>query len=205
MRVTTQVQAATRRRILDVAQALFVSKGFEATTTRDIAKAAKIAAGTMFNYFTSKEAVVGSLAVATLADARAEFARRNDGGNSLEEELFAFVALGLRKLKPLRQNLPVVLGAALRPGVAREDGECRRMQSGQLEVVAELASKHGIKDLPLVALQVYWSMYAGLLLFWADDASPRQEDTMGLLDHSMGMFVKWLLESSGQSPKPEAN
>jgi AcrR family transcriptional regulator len=55
MRVTAQVQAATRQRILEVAQELLASQGFDATTTRDIAKAAGIATGTMFNYFSSRK------------------------------------------------------------------------------------------------------------------------------------------------------
>jgi hypothetical protein len=49
-----------------------------------------------------------------------------------------------------------------------------------------------------MALQMYWSLYAGLLLFWANDASPRQEDTLALLDHSLEMFVSWLTESSSK-------
>jgi hypothetical protein len=29
-------------------------------------------------------------------------------------------------------------------------------------------------------------------VFWSDDASPHQEDTLALLDESLGMFVGWL-------------
>ena len=104
MRVTAEVQAATRQRILDTAEELFKSQGFDATTTRDIAKAAGIASGTMFNYFSSKEAVVGSLAVEALGDLRAEFEKSHRDESSFEEALFAFIAAGLRRLKPLRTS-----------------------------------------------------------------------------------------------------
>ena len=40
---------------------------------------------------------------------------------SLEEEPFAFVAAGLRKLKPLRKHLPVLLGDGAEP-----TGRCPR-------------------------------------------------------------------------------
>ena len=73
MRVTAQVQAATRERILEVAKQLFASQGFHATTTREIARAAGLATGTMFNYFSSKEAIVGSLASEALAEVRTSF------------------------------------------------------------------------------------------------------------------------------------
>lgn len=196
MRVTAQVQAATRQRILEVARELFASKGFDATTTRDIAKAAGIATGTMFNYFSSKEAVVGSLAIEALADLGLDFKGSNHEGASLEEDLFAFVAAGLRKLKPLRKHLPVVLETALSPLCSRVDDECSRLRVSHLETVAELAHKHGLNELPAMAMQIYWSLYAGLLLFWAKDSSPRQEDTLALLDHSLEMFVSWLTNSS---------
>lgn len=196
MRVTAQVQAATRKRILEVAQELFASKGFDATTTRDIAKAAGIATGTMFNYFSSKEVLVGSLAAEALAEVRVDREASNRDGASLEEALFAFVAAGLRKLKPLRKYLPVVLGTALSPACADVDDNCCRLRVSHLEMIAQIGHKHGVKELPTMALQIYWSLYAGLLLFWANDTSPRQEDTLALLDHSLEMFTNWLTDSS---------
>ena len=76
MRVTAQTKAATRERILQTARELFVARGFDATTTRDIALAADIAAGTLFNYFETKDAIVASLAAEAMADGRDEFERR---------------------------------------------------------------------------------------------------------------------------------
>ncbi len=49
-----------------------------------------------------------------------------------------------------------------------------------------------------MALQIYWSLYAGLLVFWANDTSPRQEDTLALLDHSLEMFASWLTDWSSK-------
>jgi len=61
MRVTSETKIATRQRILQAAQKLFAEEGFESATTRDIARAAKIAVGTLFNYFPTKEAIVECL------------------------------------------------------------------------------------------------------------------------------------------------
>jgi hypothetical protein len=35
-------------------------------------------------------------------------------------------------------------------------------------------------------------LYIGVLAFWAADKSPKQEDTLALLDQSLAMFVAWL-------------
>src|SRR5262245_50808496 len=106
MRVTAETKAATRERILDAAQRLFAGQGFESATTRDIAREAEIAAGTLFNYFPTKEAIALCLVSAAYAQAAdrlgADLARKADP-LTLEEELFAHVAAGLRKLKPFRK------------------------------------------------------------------------------------------------------
>jgi AcrR family transcriptional regulator len=191
MRVTAETQAATRERILDVSRQLFADQGFQATTTRDIARGAGIGVGTLFNYFRTKEAILGSLAAEAVAAAHQEFGRGNLETGSLEEKLFAFVAMELRKLKPLRKHLPVIVETALSPLAAEgDDGQLLRI--AHLEAVSRLSLKHGFKELSSLALQMYWSLYIGLLLFWANDKSPRQEDTLALLDHSLEMFVGWL-------------
>jgi len=200
MRVTAQVQAATRERILEVAQQLFASQGFHATTTREIARAAGLATGTMFNYFRSKEAIVGSLASEALAEVRMSFEPGNSG-STFEEALFAFVAAGLRKLKPLRKHLPALLGTMLSPACIKADDDINLFRASHLEVVAELANRHGVGDLPAMAEQMYWSLYTGLRVFWAGDTSPRQEDTLALLDGSLEMFVNWLSSNPGQKQK----
>jgi hypothetical protein len=48
-----------------------------------------------------------------------------------------------------------------------------------------------------VAWQLYWTLYTGVLAFWAEDASPKQEDTLALLDQSLQMFVGWLQGENG--------
>lgn len=204
MRVTAEVQAATRQRILEVAQGLFASQGFAATTTRDIARAADIATGTMFNYFPCKEAVVASLAGEALNGAQKDFERNRREEMSIAEELFAFVAAGLRKLKPLRKFIPAALGPAIGPAPAAEEDESGRLRRSHLEAVAQVARRHGVLEFAVVPQQIYWSLYSGLLLFWANDSSPRQEDTLALLDDALDMFASWLVNRrADSSDKPK--
>ena len=47
-----------------------------------------------------------------------------------------------------------------------------------------------------MALQLYWTLYTGVLAFWAKDTSPKQEDTLALLDESMTMFTDWLAKQT---------
>ncbi|MDF5724064.1 MAG: TetR/AcrR family transcriptional regulator [Rhizonema sp. PD37] len=57
-------EAQARIRILQAAQRLFASHGFDGTTTRDLAQAAGVAEGTLFRHFSNKKAIL--VEVATL-------------------------------------------------------------------------------------------------------------------------------------------
>ena len=192
MRVTAEAKAETRQRILEAARQLFAANGYEASTTRDIADAAGIANGTLFNYFANKEAILASLVAEVTAGIHTDFENRSPADGSFEEELFTFVATGLRKLKPWRKHLPVLLETVLNPLTMASADDAQAMRLSHLETVAQLAKHHGLGDLSVVALQLYWTLYVGVLMFWARDESPRQESTLGLLDSSLAMFTGWL-------------
>jgi AcrR family transcriptional regulator len=199
MRITAEAKSATRQRILQAAIDLFRARGFDATTTRDIAGAAEIATGTLFNYFATKEAIVGSLAEEALVRARTSFARRN-GASDLEENLFTLVASELRQLKPLRRFITPLLETSLSPlSAARRSDNGESLRIEHLEIVVELARGDRLAELPPMALQVYWTLYTGVLAFWAGDKSPKQEDTLALLDQSLSMFVAWLKGGQGNN------
>lgn len=198
MRITAEEKTLTRERIVAAAIDLFRTRGFEATTTRDIARRAKIAAGTLFNYFETKEAIVARLAEESLTKARAAFAKQQAAAN-LEEELFALVAVELRQLRPLRKFITPLLEEIFSPLISAENGNGREsFRVAHLEIVAEAAEKHGIAEISPMSLQVYWALYTGVLAFWAADKSPKQEDTLALLDQSLHMFAAWLQEAAGQ-------
>ncbi len=193
MRVTAETKSATRQRILEAAEKLFTTRGFEACTTREIAEAAGIATGTLFNYFVSKEAVLACLAVEAVGEVQ------TDAGGSLEEDLFSFVAAGLRKLKGLRKHLPALLETALHPLAGAAGDDAQALKQVHLETVARLVRDRGLGELSPVAVQLYWTLYIGVLMFWANDRSPRQEDTLALLDDSLSMFAGWLQRGSDPS------
>jgi hypothetical protein len=67
------------------------------------------------------------------------------------------------------------------------------LRAAHLETVSQIVSRHGQAEaLSTVALHLYWTLYTGVLAFWSSDTSPRQEDTLALLDQSLAMFVGWL-------------
>jgi AcrR family transcriptional regulator len=191
MRVTQETKQETRRRILNAARKLFVENGLENTTTRAIAVEAKIATGTLFNYFPNKEAIAMTFVSDALAEAKNDFLGRRRGDESLVEDCFAHAIAGFRRLAPCRHLIRAVIEAALGPfskGDANPEAEAVR--ADHLESVAELLVAHGVTEpLSPVAIHLYWTLYLGALGFWAADTSANQEETLAVLDQSMRLFV----------------
>ncbi len=207
MRVTAKVKQQTRDKILRAARKLFVGKGFDQTTTRDIAGRAGIAVGTLFNYFPSKEALGMTLVAEALDSAGEEFQARRRGDESLEELLFGHVFSGLRALAPHRVFVGAVLESALSPFAAGGNGGVGdAVRASHLETVAELISQHSPALAPnFVAMHLYWTLYLGVLAFWSSDESPNQEDTLVVVDQSLRLFVQSLATNNSVDDTPLAS
>lgn len=199
MRITKKAKQKTRTFILEEAAKLFLDKGFEGTTTRDISVAAGLATGTLFNYFPSKETLAMTMVTEALNQGREDHRRRCTGEENLTEDLFLLIASGLRRLQPLRPFLGPVLERSLSPFPRKNvcpEGEAARQ--GHLAAVREILDEHGFTAPPdHVTVTLYWSLYLGILASWANDASPNQEETRALIDYSLHLFVRVI---SGGAP-----
>jgi AcrR family transcriptional regulator len=191
VKVDIQTKTATRQRILNVAARLFAREGWERATTRNIAAAAGIATGTLFNYFPSKEAIAANLISHALTKAKGEFAERRRGEESLEEDLFSYIWSGLRHLQPSRNILGCALETLLSPlAKSSPDHPGDLIRTEHLETVERLIASHGVKvPRSALTLQLYWTLYLGVLAYWTTDVSPKHEDTLALLDQSLKLFV----------------
>jgi AcrR family transcriptional regulator len=61
-RSAPQTETETQTRILQAAQRLFARKGYDGTTTRELAQAAGVAEGTIFRHFENKKAILVEVA-----------------------------------------------------------------------------------------------------------------------------------------------
>lgn len=68
MRKTPQTEEDTHTRILQAALRLFAKRGYDGTTTKDLAKSAGVAEGTLFRHFSNKKAILIEVATAGWVD-----------------------------------------------------------------------------------------------------------------------------------------
>ena len=185
-------KAAARQRILTAALGLFQSRGFDATTTKEIARRARVAEGTVFNYFPTKDAIalyffeeeVDHAISAVRADARLRKA-------PLEEKLFALVQSQLEFLAPYERFIGSSLVEALKPGssLGPFSAGMQNLQHRYLGFVDELMAD-SLPPRRRIALgwfapQAFWIFYLVVLLYWLNDTSTDKQSTMAFLDRSL--------------------
>jgi AcrR family transcriptional regulator len=200
-RRATQKEAA-KKRIVTAALDLFQSKGFEATTTKQIAKRARLAEGTIFNYFETKEDIalhfmeleVDHAITAVRANPRLRKA-------PLEEKLFALVEAQLEFLEPYQAFIGAAFVHALRPtsklGFSIQALDLRnRYLAFVQELVEESAGVPRGTTIAWVAPIAFWIFYLGILLYWLNDTSTGKQNTLALLDRSLTFGVAMLRKGS---------
>jgi len=197
-----QQKEAIQTRIVDAALALFQSKGFDNTTTRQIAQKAKLAEGTIFNYFETKEDIALHFfelevdhAITTVRTTPR--LRRAP----LEEKLFALVEAQLEFLAPYEKFIGAAFVHALRP-TSRIAFSMRALdlRNRYLAFVQELIDDADSVPtgslLTLAAPSVFWIYYVGMLLYWLNDTSKGKQHTLALLDRSLNLGVAMLRKGS---------
>lgn len=203
MRVTRETRERTRLAILEAAKRSFRGSGFSAATTRQIAREAGIAAGTLFNYFASKEALGLALLSEAGAAADLEFEGQRRAGETLEEALFALVAIQLRHFEPYRAWITEVLElgwSPLRQG--GDSGDADELRLGVLERVGSLLARHDARaEEGVLDQHLFWTLYLGTLAFWARDDTEHQQATLALLDRSMGLYCASLERDGREGPE----
>lgn len=63
MSVQTERQKAKKKQIIDAAISCFIEKGFHATSTAEICKAAGMSPGNLFHYYPTKYAIIEAIAI----------------------------------------------------------------------------------------------------------------------------------------------
>jgi AcrR family transcriptional regulator len=182
----------TRRAILHAALALFAEKGFYQTTTRAISRRAKIAEGTLFNYFKTKEDLALYFFEQELVqtidwyqhDKRAQRA-------GLPEKLFAIIHRLLDRLAPYEEFIGAVYLRALQPSsrlnplsLSAQEHNHRYLRFIR-EVLADAAVEGEIPDLGDLGAYGFALFHLAVITHWLQDRSIGKENTLALLDRCL--------------------
>jgi AcrR family transcriptional regulator len=189
-----QTKRQTRERILAAALQLFREKGLDGTTTKEISRRAKIAEGTLFNYFKTKEDLAlyffqketDDLIKWYHADKRLRKA-------PLPEQLFAVVHRQLEYIEPYEEFIGAVFWRSLQPSsvLSPLSFESQELRLKYLRFIGEIladAEKRGVFP-PVGHLGAYafGLFYMGMVAFWLQDHSRGKQKTLALLDRALNI------------------
>ena len=177
---------ATRRHLLDRALKLFQQRGVEATTMRDIAKAAGLSLGAAYYYFPSKEALV----FAYYEDNQRDIEEMELEG-TVRERLGTLFHRKLDSIRPQRKMLGSIVQRLVDPvdplsAFSKQTAEIRDRSIAAIERALE-----GVPEANLVA-SALWLLLLALMLVYIRDDSPGEKRTHGLVDDALDMIVGML-------------
>jgi AcrR family transcriptional regulator len=188
----TQRGDATRERLLDTALRLFRKRGFDGTTMRDIAGAARVAVGAAYYYFPSKEALVHAF-YDRVQDEHAELVRATCGVTRDPAERVR--AALLSKLDVLREDR-ALLGALFRyageqdhPLSVFSPATRAQRESAVATFALALEGARMPSSLRGLAARALWLGHLGLLLFFIHDRSAGQSRTRRLAERGAELFL----------------
>ncbi len=183
---------ATRKRLLERALKLFQKKGVEATTMRDIAKAAGMSLGAAYYYFPSKEALVFAYYEDNQADLEAVAASAT---GTLRDQLGTIFHGKLETIRPQRKMLAAIVQRLVDPtdpvgAFSTQTSAVRDRAMSVLERV--LASASVPAEVMPLATRALWLLQMALMLVYVNDDSPGEQRTHGLVDDALDMIVPML-------------
>ena len=192
-----QNREAIRKRIVNAALSLFQEKGFDTTTTRAIARRARIAEGTVFNYFETKEDIALHFFEFEVDHAIAALRKNAKLRHApLEEKLFALIHSQLEFLEPHQRFIGAAFIRALRPtSKLGFSSQALALRNRYVTFVGELIQESMPRAGGLFAWfapPVFWIYYLGILLYWLNDSSAGKQNTLALLDRSLKVGVMLL-------------
>src|SRR5437899_1678088 len=195
----------TKAAIFKTALNLFRRGGFEVTTMRDIARAAKVATGAAYYYFPSKEAIVAAYYDQVQA-LHADRVRRDlKGKDSLRQRLGVVMHSKLEILRDDRMFLGALFrytGDPQHPlSVFGKGTQAQRTHAVAIfqEAIAETNASEELRQLLPPAL---WLVHLGMILFFIYDESEGQQKTHKLVDGVLDLLAQFAELASSALVRP---
>jgi AcrR family transcriptional regulator len=182
----------TKARILRAALELFRKQGFHKTTTKQISRKAKIAEGTLFNYFKTKEDLALYFFETELQSC-IDWYHEDEYVQSapLPEKLFGLVQHYLDRVEPYEDFIGAVYLRALQPRsklnpLSLEVQELRLRELMFIrDILEEAEEREEIPPLGEFGVYALGLGFLAVVTFWLNDASEGKENTMALLDRAL--------------------
>lgn len=168
-----KLEEARRTQILEAAARVFARKGFDAATISDVARAAKLAEGSIYNYFRSKEDLLIHIPQHLVRPALVPLLAappRPESAEELEQILLRVAHAMVERVRANASFLKVFLTALPRMSTAAREQYMQLLPlyaAGTLEQILREGMRRGIfrRDMnPVIAARALPGMLMGILM-----------------------------------------
>jgi TetR/AcrR family transcriptional regulator, cholesterol catabolism regulator len=189
-------KADTRLRVRDAARALFLAKGFDATSTKEVAERAGVAAGTVFVHAPDKADLLCLVMHDLLRGALEEAFRTMPQAAPLGDRVhhvFAHVLAMYGRHEPLAKPfIGVTLSAGTGPNALAVQSLTFELLGRLAAVITEAQGRGEVgADVPALLLaQNFFALYVFALMSWTTGYAPLEAITNTMLRMSIDLQVR---------------
>lgn len=189
-RQLTDKARETRLRILNTALDLFREEGFEGTTMRGIANAAKVSLGNAYYYFRSKEHLIQGFYQRSHDEHLADCERKLADAVDFEQRLRIVVESKVRTSAPYHRFAGILFKTAADPRsplspFSPESADVREQATELMKRVVDGSKIKLRSDLRHQMPNLLWLYLMGVILFWVHDQSTNTQRTYRLIDSTV--------------------
>ena len=185
----------TKQRLLDVSLELFLKKGFENTTMREIAANAGLAPGAAYYHFSSKESMIFDFyensyeAHLILVD---EILAQK---KSLKDRLAGVVAAQIQVAEPYKGISKALFKTAIDPDqdispFSQASKPLRDKNIAIMVQVLEGSTRKAPPKLRAALPELFWLFKMGMILYWLHDRSTDGQKTYRLINKGADIIAK---------------
>ena len=201
MKVSKSAKEKTRRAILQAAVELMIEKGYKNTSMREIAERAGVSNPTIYNYFATKERLIGAYIEQKHLESIEMLQEIEDFHTyTLREQLQALLESELELYLEDREFMLQIADVAFHESGFKLEilYETRTLFTQAVTEILDAAIEQGSVAKPPFASylpQLFWDYFVVVVAYWVKDDSPRFENTTEFIDRSMSV-IDALLDSN---------
>ncbi len=185
----------TKQKILTVALRLFVEKGYEKSTMREIASQAQLAPGAAYYYFPSKDHIIFHYYTQCHEDHLDLADEILSKETSLEKRISGVVKANIQVAQPYHEISRILFKTAADPThpLSPFSEQSRTLRDKDTAVFQQVIQggdtrvpEQYIERLP----RLLWLYKMGIVLYWIFDKSENQKMTFELIEQTSALIVK---------------
>jgi len=190
----------TRQKILDAALLLFVEKGYEKATMRQIAVGAGVAPGSIYHHFPTKEHIVQTFYDVIHEEHAQACVTILLSESKLEHRLREVVRKKIQLAEPFKKVSSVLFRVASDPTnpLSPFSAQSSPTRDKSLALYRQLVSGSSAKlpaDVEVLLPEYLWLYQMGIILYWVHDTSENSHKTFRLIDRTVKL-IQTLVELS---------